>query len=75
MLAAGLVLHPAVRNDGLGELLIATGSDGYQITFSIGELDPTFGNQPDFVAYLADGLPLGQNGSRAIAEPSTAALA
>ncbi len=56
--AVGVPSNGAVKNDLLGKYVVATGSDGYSVVFSLGELDPSFGGQPDFVAYLADGVPL-----------------
>jgi PEP-CTERM motif len=42
----------------------ATGSDGYEAIYSLGELDPMFGGagMPDLIAYLQDHLPLGTDG-------------
>lgn len=48
---AGVLTDPAIKNDILRKLVIATGSDGYQVAFSLGELSPTFGNEPILVAY------------------------
>jgi DMSO/TMAO reductase YedYZ molybdopterin-dependent catalytic subunit len=59
---AGIVTDPAVKNDILDKYVVATGSDGYKTLISMGEIDPAFGNQPDIVAYAADGQPLGANG-------------
>ena len=59
---AGIVTDPAVKNDILDKVVVATGSDGYKTLISMGEIDPDFGNQPDIVAYAADGQPLGANG-------------
>ena len=41
----------------------ATGSDGYRAIISLGEIVPTFGNQPDLVAYAGTQGQLGPNGS------------
>ena len=48
---AGITTNPAIKNDILRKLVTATGSDGYQVDFSAGELSPTFGNAPILVAY------------------------
>ena len=37
-----LKTNPAVKNDSLGMYAVATGSDGYQAVFALGELDPFF---------------------------------
>jgi hypothetical protein len=46
-----LVLDPAVHIDQLNQLVVATGSDGYRVVYSLGELSPTFGARPSIVAY------------------------
>ena len=48
---AGIVTDPAVKNDVLDKIVVATGTDGYRVVYSLGELDPNFGNRPDLVAY------------------------
>jgi hypothetical protein len=48
---AGLLTNPAIKNDVLNFIVVATGSDGYRAVFSLGEIDPAFGNQKDIVAY------------------------
>jgi DMSO/TMAO reductase YedYZ molybdopterin-dependent catalytic subunit len=63
---------PAVKNDGLGKIVVATGNDGYRVAFSLGELDPAFGNQPDLIAYEADGKPIGPNGFARLIVPNDA---
>lgn len=67
---AGIALTPGVDNDVLGKYVVATGSDGYKTVFSLGELNPNFGNQPDFIAYLSDGVELGSNGFARIIAPN-----
>lgn len=47
-----------VKNDKLSFLIVATGSDGYQVAISWGEIDPEFGNQPVLLAYARDGAPI-----------------
>jgi DMSO/TMAO reductase YedYZ molybdopterin-dependent catalytic subunit len=49
--AAGIVTNPAIKNDILRDYVLVTGSDGYEAVFSMGEIDPAFGNQQDLVAY------------------------
>jgi PEP-CTERM motif len=65
----GINQDPAVKNDVLGKYVVATGSDGYKALFSLGELDPDFGNQPDLIAYSADGSSLGADGFARIVAP------
>jgi DMSO/TMAO reductase YedYZ molybdopterin-dependent catalytic subunit len=55
---AGIQLDSAKHNDVLSHYVIATGSDGYQSVFSLGEINPSFGNRPNIIAYAvvnADG--------------------
>jgi PEP-CTERM motif len=61
---AGIVTDPAIKNDILNYYLLATGSDGYEAIFSLGELDPMFGGtgEPDLIAYLQDSAPIGVDG-------------
>lgn len=47
----GIVTNPANKNDVLRRLVTATGSDGYQVDFALGELSPSFGDAPILVAY------------------------
>jgi hypothetical protein len=60
---AGLLTDPAIKNDLLGFAVVATGSDGYRAVISLGEIAPTFGNQPDLVAYRDAQGQLGPTGS------------
>ncbi len=64
---AGGVTTTTAKNDILSKYVIATGSDGYQAVFSAGEIDPSFGNQPDLVAYSDTAGQLGPNGSDGLA--------
>ncbi len=68
--SAGITSNPSVKNDTLGKYVVATGSDGYSVVFSLGELDPSFGDQPDFIAYLADGVPLTDSGFARLVVPN-----
>jgi hypothetical protein len=56
-----------VKNDILGKYVVATGSDGYKAVFSLGEIDPNFGNQPVIVAYADTAGQLGPNGPDGLA--------
>ena len=69
---AGIITDPAVKNDILDKYVVATGSDGYKTLVSMGEIDPAFGNQPDLVAYAADGQPLDANGFARLVVPNDA---
>jgi hypothetical protein len=60
---AGLLINPAIKNDALNFVVVATGSDGYRAVFSLGEIDPAFGNQQDIVAYADTAGQLGSGGS------------
>jgi hypothetical protein len=59
---AGLIADPSIKNDVLREYVEAIGSDGYAAIFSLGEIDPMFGDQPDLVAYADTGGQLGPDG-------------
>jgi hypothetical protein len=59
---AGLITDPTIKNDALRQYVVAVGSDGYEAVFSLGEIDPMFGNQPDLVAYADTGGQLGLGG-------------
>ena len=65
----GIVTDPAVKNDVLDKFVVATGSDGYKALISMGEIDPAFGDQPDLVAYEADGTLLDTNGFARLVVP------
>jgi len=64
---AGGVTTTTAKNDILSKYVIATGSDGYQAVFSLGEIDPAFGNQPVLVAYADTAEQLGPNASDGLA--------
>ncbi len=65
----GLDTDPAIKNDVLGMYVVATGSDGYKAVFSMGEIDPDFGAEPDLVAFADNGVPLTDNGFARIVAP------
>ena len=67
---AGLALDPKVKGDVLARYVVATGSDGYQAVFALGELDPAFGGQPNLVAYAMDGAALGSKGFARLVVPN-----
>ncbi|HVC62873.1 MAG TPA: hypothetical protein VND19_21230 [Acetobacteraceae bacterium] len=62
LMSAGLITDPTIKNDVLRKYVVAVGSDGYEAIFSLGEIDPAFGNQPDLVAYADRGGQLGSGG-------------
>jgi DMSO/TMAO reductase YedYZ molybdopterin-dependent catalytic subunit len=68
---AGIVTDPAIKNDILNYYLLATGSDGYEAIFSLGELDPMFGGTgaPDLIAYEESGAALGADGFARVVVP------
>ncbi|MDO9712840.1 molybdopterin-binding protein [Paracraurococcus lichenis] len=73
---AGVLTDPAVKNDILDFYVVATGSDGYRAVFSMGELDPRFGNGGVLVAYddaLGQLGPSGQDGFARLVVPDDTA--
>jgi DMSO/TMAO reductase YedYZ molybdopterin-dependent catalytic subunit len=68
---AGIATNPAIKNDILNYYVLATGSDGYEAIFSLGELDPMFGGTglPDLIGYEVNGGPLGADGFARVVVP------
>ena len=64
---AGGVTVTSAKNDILNKYVVATGSDGYTAVFSLGEIDPKFGDQPVTVAYSDTGGQLGPYGTDGLA--------
>ncbi len=61
---AGVPLGPGMRGSTLSGYVMARASDGYQVLFSIGELDPAITDGQFLLADMADGQPLfAENGS------------
>ncbi|WP_407541842.1 molybdopterin-dependent oxidoreductase (plasmid) [Deinococcus radiomollis] len=56
--AARPAFDPRVRNASLTWYVLAQGADGYAALFSLGEIDPGFGNRGVLLAYAQDGQPL-----------------
>ena len=54
---AGLPIG-AIRGKNLAAYILASAKDGYQVVFSLGELDPTFGNEKVLIVDERDGKPL-----------------
>jgi DMSO/TMAO reductase YedYZ molybdopterin-dependent catalytic subunit len=55
---AGAPLGKQLRGKALATYVIAKAKDGYQVVFTLGELDPEFGNEQIIVADQRDGKPL-----------------
>src|SRR5262245_41307679 len=77
----GIRTTPGVPNDGLRNVVIATGSDGYRQVHALGELNPNFGGNavaynvvpvagPELIAYANNpGQLLGSDGFARTTEP------
>ncbi|SCX72830.1 Oxidoreductase molybdopterin binding domain-containing protein [Variovorax sp. EL159] len=57
------------KNVTLGMYAVATGSDGYRATLSLGEIDPNFGAKGALVAYQMNGADLTTNGFARLVVP------
>jgi hypothetical protein len=55
---AGVPLGKELRGKALAGYVLAKARDGYQVVFSLGEIDTAFGNQSIVVADKLDGKPL-----------------
>ena len=67
---AGVPLAPGLRGAALAGYVLASASDGYQVVFSIGELDPDMTGGQFLLADTANGKPLfGENGSFRLVVP------
>jgi hypothetical protein len=64
---AGGVTVTSAKNDILSKYVVATGSDGYKAVFSLGEIDPKFGDQPVTIGYSDTGGQLGPDGNDGLA--------
>ena len=58
---AGVPSDENLRGKALTTCIIVTATDGYQVAFSIAELDEGIGNLQVLVADSEDGKPMGQN--------------
>lgn len=67
--AVGITTDPSIKNDILRDYVVATGSDGYSVVFSLGEINPNFGNQLDLIAFEQNGNPLSGDGFARIIVP------
>lgn len=57
---AGTPSGGKLRGKALTTYVLAMARDGYQVTFTLGELDPQFGNETILVADKRDGKPLNE---------------
>lgn len=55
---AGAPIGRGLRGKALASYVSAKARDGYQVIFSLGELDSSFGNEKVLVAYKREGKPL-----------------
>jgi DMSO/TMAO reductase YedYZ molybdopterin-dependent catalytic subunit len=55
---AGVPLGKELRGKALASYVLAKAHDGYQVVFSLGEMDEAFGNESILVADKRDGKPL-----------------
>jgi DMSO/TMAO reductase YedYZ molybdopterin-dependent catalytic subunit len=67
---AGVPLGAGMRGPALSSYVLASASDGYQVVFSIAEIDPDMTDGQYLVADKANGKPLfGENGSFRLVVP------
>jgi hypothetical protein len=57
---AGAPFGKQLRGKVLSSYVLAKAMDGYQVVFTLGELDPDFGNETILVADKRDGKPMGE---------------
>jgi hypothetical protein len=68
---AGVPFGGELRGKALSNYVLAKASDGYQVIFTPGEIDPSFGSQTILVADHRDGAPLsGNQGSLRLVVPN-----
>ena len=68
--AAGVPLGEELRGPALATYVLATAQDGYQVVYSLAELDPAFEDNQILIADRADGQPLaGDDGAFRIVAP------
>lgn len=56
--AAGATLGGQLRGGNLSKYVLVKATDGYEVVFSLPEIDPEFSSQTILVAYEVDGKPL-----------------
>jgi hypothetical protein len=74
--AGGISPTPGVKNSSLLNYVVAVGSDGYEVVFSGGEINPMFGGKsltPDMVAYADTSGPLTTTGFARMVVPGDTA--
>jgi DMSO/TMAO reductase YedYZ molybdopterin-dependent catalytic subunit len=54
----GVPAKKALRGDALQQLVVVSARDGYSVPFTVGELDPTFGDLKVLLVYRKDGKAL-----------------
>lgn len=68
---AGAPNGSSLRGNALASYVLAKASDGYQVVFTLGEIDASFGNTPILIADHRDGAPLsGNQGSLRLVVPN-----
>ncbi len=68
---AGLALGPGARGGSLSAYIVAVAEDGYQVVFSLGEVDPGITEGKYLVADHANGQPVfGENGTFRLVVPA-----
>jgi hypothetical protein len=68
---AGVPFGGELRGKALASYVLAKASDGYQVAFTPGEIDPSFGNQTILIADHRDGVALsGNQGSLRLVAPN-----
>lgn len=55
---AGVTTGPQLRGENLSKYILATCADGYQVVYSLAELDSSFVAHPPIVAWHIDAAPL-----------------
>ncbi len=71
MKRAGAPNGGSLRGNALASYILAKASDGYQVVFTLGEIDASFGNTPILVADHRDGAPLtGNQGALRLVVPN-----
>ncbi len=58
---AGAPNGSSLRGAALASYVLAKATDGYQVAFTLGEIDPSFGNTTILIADHRDGAPLSGN--------------
>jgi DMSO/TMAO reductase YedYZ molybdopterin-dependent catalytic subunit len=58
LLRAGAPMGKNLRGNALSTYIVAKAHDGYQVVFTLGELDPAFGNESVLIADKRNGKPL-----------------